>query len=396
MCAAYADQSEETVREPYTGSYVEGGPFDPPEDDPPKADPIENKTAETTAEVTPETPAEEPAPETAPEPETMPAETVAEEEAAPAEEPVAPIMPLDEYRAVLDEHFQSLRALIKYTKTKDETIQKLSKELQKYREDYSAKTFKSIATLVISYREDCRKSLVDLDTFEIAPDKAKKFVSYLCDDLEELLSNIGCEENDDEWEFNGKPLSGGREEALSFPVLFEAQPAEDEPPVIVGADLRAYLQNTVGEIQKTLADNEMLDKCLKDYCTLASVIEEDIVGLCVYPPVRKLVSLFRWLTQQQESLSARGEEDYVVCYRECLTYLVARLEDVLLCGSVMIDTSPDNVYDTRKHRLIKSIPTDNASQDRAIAKQYTECYTMNGVVIYPAKVDVYKYQAPQA
>ena len=76
-------------------------------------------------------------------------------------------IPLEEYRIILEEHFQNLKNLIKYTKTKDETIYKLSNELQKYREDYCAKTFKSIATLIISFREDCRKSLSDLNSFDL-------------------------------------------------------------------------------------------------------------------------------------------------------------------------------------------------------------------------------------
>lgn len=312
-----------------------------------------------------------------------------------AKEPEKTIdIPIDEYKVVLNEHFQNLRALIKYTKTKDETIQKLSNELQKYREDYCAKTFKSIATLLVSFREDCRKSLVDLDSFELTLEKAKKFVSFLGDDFEELLSNVGCEEDDNKWSFNGKPLTIEVVNAIKFPPLFADEDAVDDSGEVLGNDIREYLASAEAEIKRILANNEKLDKCLKDYCTLATVIENDIVSLCVYPSIRKLISLYNKTKQKIElCLSEINEENMVDSYREILTFLVSQMEDVLLSGGVKIDTTLDDLFDTRKNRLIRAIVTNDASLDRKIANKHTECYTMNDIVLYPAKVDVYKYQA---
>ncbi len=337
-----------------------------------------------------ETPAEEtPAEET-------PAEEAPAEEApakeAPAEAPQPD--PLEGFKVLLDGHFQNLRSLIKYTKTKDETIQKLSGELQKYREDYCAKSFKSIATLLISFREDCRKSLSELGSFELTLEKAKKFISFLCDDYEELLSNAGCEEDDGEWSFNGKPLSFEERSEVKFPALFAAEEISEKEVLPEGDSMEAYLADAEDKIRRILASNEKLDKCLKDYCTLSTVIEQDVVLLSIYPPVRKMVSLYGKTRQiAEQCLEEINEENMTEHYRSVLTFLVERLEDILLCGGVTVDTTVDDTFDTKKNRLIKAVITEDAALDRKIAKQYTECYLMNGAVLAPAKVDVYKYQA---
>ncbi len=307
------------------------------------------------------------------------------------------MIPLDEYKQILDEHFQNLRNLIKYTKTKDETIQKLSNELQKYREDYCAKTFKSIATLLISYREDCRHSLADIETFDLPLDKAKKYLSYLCDDFEEMLSNAGCEFDDDVWHFNGKPLKNSVA-PIHFPELFQVAPVEDDTNnVVCGDNMKEYLQNTENAIQKILSNNEMLEKCLRDYCTLSVSIESDIVMLCVYPPVKKMISLFESVKKRVDSSNEFSDDESMKnYYRDSLEYLINQIEDILLGGGVRIEATIEDLFDVKKNRLVKAIVTDDASLDRKIAKQYTECYLMNDTVIYPAKVDVYKYQATQA
>lgn len=310
----------------------------------------------------------------------------------------AELVDIEEYKTVLQTHFQKLQYLIKYTKTKDETIQKLSNELQKYREDYCAKIFKSIAILIISFREDCRKSLFDLDSFDLTFEKAKKFLSFLGDDFEELLSNVGCEESDDSWHFNGKLLSIDNATIIKFPQLFVADEAndkadDDNKAVIEGNNVKEYLDDAETKIRTILADNERLDKCLKDYCFLASAIENDVVVLCVYPPVRKLVSLYNKAKQKiDECLNELSEDNMVDSYSEMLTFLISQFEDVLLSGGVRIDTNTDDLFDTRKNRLVRAVITNDAALDRKIVRRYTECYTMNDIVIYPAKVNVYKYQ----
>lgn len=314
-----------------------------------------------------------------------------------SDKPRAEEMSIDEYKKVLDGHFQNLRALIRYTKTKDETIYKLSGELQKYREGYYTKTFKTIAALLISHREDCRKSLFDLENFDLTLDKAKKYISFLCDEYKELLSNIGCEETEGVWSFNGKPLEDAKGEVPGFPKQFEIEiekmGQEDSEIEINGNNLGEYLVKTEEAIKCMLADNEMQDKCLKEYCALSAAIENDFILLRVYPSVRKLISLFNKIKQRAEEYQENlNEETMRGAYSDCLNFLVEEIEEVLLSIDVRIDTTENEMFDAKRNRLVRAVITDDASLDRKIIKRHTECYTLDNVVIYPAKVDVYKFQ----
>ncbi len=302
---------------------------------------------------------------------------------------------IEQYKTILDAHFQNLRALIKYTKAKDESIHKLSNELQKYREDYCAKTFKSIASLLISYREDCRRSLTDMDTFELSLDRVKKYLSFLSDDYEEMLSNMGCEEEGCTWTFNGKPLNSYHGKEVVFPQLFEGElEMSDEYEPLCSDNISEYLVSVENSIKALLADNETVDKCLRDYITLSTFIDSDIVNLCVYPSIRKTIGLFLKLKHRVEDiLFDIDEENMNDNYRDALNLVINGIEDILLSGGVSIYTTVDDLFDTKKNRLVKAVVTDDPALDRKIAKQYTECYLMNDIVLYPAKVDVYKYQA---
>jgi hypothetical protein len=59
------------------------------------------------------------------------------------------------------------------------------------------------------------------------------------------------------------------------------------------------------------------------------------------------------------------------------------------CG-VLIDEYVSDNYELRKHRLLKTVPTDDPALNGRIVKRYCDLYTMGNEVIYQMKVDVYK------
>ncbi len=314
-------------------------------------------------------------------------------ETAPVQEE-KPIVSFDEYKELTNAHFQNLRSLIKYTKTKDETIFKMNGELQKYREGYCTKAFKSIATLIISYREDCRKALEDLEKYDNDVQKVQKYIYFLVDDYNELLSNAGIENDGEVWRFNGKALSFNGRRYVKFPSAFQDAPELVENEVQLDAEgLKEYLKAFEQNVKALLANNEMLDKNVNEYLKLSLAIENDVILTGFYPALKKMISVADKIAELAEATAKSvTEENKNDKYALCLNYLIDSLEDVLLIGGVSIYTTVDDVFDTRKNRLVKAIVTTDKSLDRIIAKQYTECYMMNDAVIYPAKVDVYKYQ----
>ena len=310
---------------------------------------------------------------------------------------------LEGYVAATQAHLQNLRALIKYTKTKDESIYKLSNELQKYREDYCAKTFKPIGMAIISFREDCRKSISDIEKYQYNAEKVSKYLDFLADDYFEMLSNVGIEEGDEGWLFNGSLIKQVEIESTpTFVDAFNETIVEDEtedeltPKIQNAADLLAYLNFVEDEVKTILAKNEALDKCLKAYIQFSFNVEKDLVKILVLPSVRKLVTIGEKLRKTVDDLrSDLTDDDCNRKYQQCLSDLVNSLEDVLLSGGVTIDADVRDDFDPKRDRLLKTVMTDNEDLDRKIALAHTECYVMNEKVIYPSKVDVYKF-APKA
>ena len=310
---------------------------------------------------------------------------------------------LEGYVEATQAHLQNLRALIKYTKTKDESIYKLSNELQKYREDYCAKTFKPIGMAIISFREDCRKSMGDIKKYQYDVEKVSKYLDFLADDYFEMLSNVGIEEGDDGWLFNGSLIK--QFEVENAPVLarpFQEMTTEEEgvqasiPNVKNADDLLAYLSAVENEVKAILAKNEALDKCLKAYIEFSFNVEKNLVKVLVLPAVRTLVTIGEKLRCTVDELRGNlTDEDCNQKYEQCLENLVNALEDVLLSGGVVIDADVRDDFDPKRDRLLKTIMTDDEALDRKIALAHTECYVMNEKVIYPSKVDVYKF-APKA
>ena len=192
------------------------------------------------------------------------------------------------------------------------------------------------------------------------------------------------------------------ESAPTFVNAFNETNVDDEtedeltPKIQNAADLLAYLNSVEDEVKTILAKNEALDKCLKAYIQFSFNVEKDLVKILVLPSVRKLVTIGEKLRKTVDDLrSDLTDDDCNSKYQQCLSVLVNSLEDVLLSGGVIIDADVRDDFDPKRDRLLKTVMTDNEELDRKIALAHTECYVMNEKVIYPSKVDVYKF-APKA
>lgn len=331
------------------------------------------------------------------------AEEVAAEEAqeAPAEEPVEEIAP-DVYAEAVAEaqksilaHFNALRNLIKVTKDKDDSIFKLSGQIDKYRESFTTQLFKTVANALIIYREDCRKSLREVEKFDLTQEKAAKYLKYLTMDWEEMMENLGLEE-DDEWKYNGKKLNAPVPARRAF--FAEELPLSEAeialPETVIGAEgLAAYLAACEDAMRKLLAEESVHNRTLGEYVKYASAIEEGYAQSVLYPVLRKLVSVSeRMNAEVKEEIASLTEENFAQVYAQRLVAMIDTTEEILLGCGVTIDGMYDDEYDVKKHRLLKLIPVteEEADKNRKVAFRYTECYIMNEKVIYPAKVDVYK------
>ena len=326
------------------------------------------------------------------------AEETVEEPAAAQEDKFLVEYPKEEFEALIAAHFRTVAGAVMTLRSKEESITRLSKDLQKYREGFAAKSFKAAAMAMIDLREASRKALANLDkptTF----DKICRFMEYLVDDVDDLLTEIGleCEKSTGYvWVYNGTPIFKKEVESVRYPELFELEERVLSFPK-PGESLTEYLKECEEAVLSAVTDITGYDKCIEDYVKLARAIDDGLLAAEVYPVLRALAHFApRFKADVTEARSALTEENAVEEYARLLTELIEKLEILLEIGGVEVEPVCEDIYNVKKHKIIKLIPTEDESLDRAIESVITDCYTLNSIVISPAKIFAYKYQAKKA
>jgi len=304
-----------------------------------------------------------------------------------------------ELKALLDKRYTEIATLLRYNKTKDESIQRLSAEVQKYREGFAFSALKPFINALITLREDCRKSVRDAKQFALDDEKAKKYIAYLVSDFEEMFANIGLERNGGSISINGKPLSG-----LTQPKAQSAEPSTDEqendgpPQTLICAgqiknmpELIEYLDKGEAAIRLALQDRAAVDKTIQEYIALTARIDAEHYFALAAPVSRQLYALYDSISARSQPAGGYSGDALMGLYNAVLEEAVNGIEDILTGAGVVIETL-DGVFDTQKHKLLKTIPSNEEKLDRVIVNTYTDCYSYDGKVVYQSKVDVYKFQ----
>jgi molecular chaperone GrpE (heat shock protein) len=302
-------------------------------------------------------------------------------------------------KALLDKRYTEIASLLRYNKTKDESIQRLSAELQKYRDGFAFSALKPFINALIALREDCRKSIRDANQFALDDEKTKKYIEYQISDFEEMLANIGLERNNNLISINGKPLSG-----LTQPKVLPAELSTDEQNdddfsqalICAGqiknmSDLIEYLNKSESAIRLALQDRAAVDKTIQEYIAITARTDAEHYFALAAPVSRQLYVLYDSISAKSQPVSGHSGDAHIKLYNAILKEVVSGLEVILTNAGVKIETL-DGVFDTQKHKLLKTIPTCDENLDRVIANTYTDCYTYDGKVVSQSKVDVYKFQ----
>jgi molecular chaperone GrpE (heat shock protein) len=301
-----------------------------------------------------------------------------------------------ELKALLDKRYAEIAALLRYTKTKDESIQRLSAEIQKYRDDFAFSALKPFVNALIVLREDCRKSIRDAKQFQLDEAKLKKYSEYLISDYEEMLSNIGLYRENNVISINGKPLSG-LTELQNIPSESLAVGQEDDSVFqeIISSgkinnfsELTEYLKKCDAAIQFALNNRDIIDKTIHDYISRSARTDAEYYFALLAPISRQIYSLYDSLSAKNKQTS---DSPIAALYNELLDEVVIEIGGILNEAGVEIETVTGFI-DTQKNKILKIIQTNDEKLDRIIAKSYTDCYIYCEKVIYQSKVDVYKFQ----
>jgi molecular chaperone GrpE (heat shock protein) len=302
-------------------------------------------------------------------------------------------------KALLDKRYTEIATLLRYNKTKDDSIQRLSAEIQKYREGFAFSALKPFINALISLREDCRKSKRDAEKFEPDNEKIKKYIEYLVSDFEEMLTNVGLERGDNSISLNGKPLSGITQPKTPPEAPLTDEQKDIEPSQIsLGAeqiksisDLIECLGKSEAAIRLAIQDKSAADKTIKEYIALAARTDAEHYLALAAPVARQLYKLYDLISAKSQPAGDYSGDALIELYNAVLNNVVRGIEIILTNAGMVIETL-DDVFDTQKHKILKTIPSNEEKLDRVIANTYTDCYSYDGKVVYQSKVDVYKFQ----
>lgn len=288
-------------------------------------------------------------------------------------------------------HSRNMKQTIQATKQKDANFNRAVKELQAYRDGYEKSLFKSIALSTIALRENSRKAYMEFSSVALTIDNAKKYLKYITYDFEDLLSDLGIDVDEDKIRYNGKDINNIVEKKLVAPEMVETIVDEIVPNGILTVEnVFEYLTQVENRVIELVKDNENLDRALSVYVANSELYDQGIHQVVLYPVVRKIADYYKETSKDvEELLEAINEENAQSSYLKALTKVIDRFENVLVLCGVTIDSYVSDTLDSKKHKILKTIPTEDESLSKTVAKKYTDCYIMDDKIIYQQKVDIY-------
>ena len=301
-----------------------------------------------------------------------------------------------ELKALLDKRYTEITTLLRYNKTKDESIQRLSAEIQKYREGFAFSALKPFITALITLREDCKKSIRDAEKHGLDEAKAKKFIDFLVSGIEEMISNLGLEREGDSITINGKPLFG-LSEPRKLPEKIIPEENKDDFSVLDNVkitnlpELFEYLNKNEKAIRLALNERSVVDKTIAEYITLSARTDAEHYFALVAPIAHAIYGLYDIIYKNSKTISGLSSDDIIKLYDKMLCSIVKRTDEILTSAGIIIEPF-EGVFNGQIHKLLRTIPTNDEKLDRTIANTYTDCYAFDEKVIYQSKVDVYKFQ----
>ncbi len=334
-------------------------------------------------------------------PETAEAATEATVAEAPVAEAVKVMLSPEDFEALKNgfkSYYDALLRAVKFAKQKDLTIAKITKELQKYREGFGKSLVKPIAISLISFFEDNRKTAREIEKYAKDKDSVLKYLDYTLSDMESILELYDIAYEDGEFTVKGKPLMLTDEYAE--PVMPEITVPEEKADETVAFEseecsLAAALEfMKIGQarVEAAIADTAYLDANIESYTAVASTVDKNYTLAIMTPIYRKTAELYLLVKSQLEDAEARiTDETYGEIYKDALDAIITATSDLLTYIGVEILEVIGDEYDPKTSKILKVIATDNPELDKKVAERHSECYSLDGAIIQPSRVSVYKF-----
>ncbi len=348
-----------------------------------------------------------------------------EEKAAEQAVSQSPAVTAEQLSRMFAGYADNVRRQILALRSKDKIVSNLTAEVEKYRDDFVFRLLKPFCVGLISYLEDCKKTLRSLDSYVKDVPTVLKYASYVRDDLYDLLANEGVELEGTEFIYRGKPLFGQRAiapqhvapakaeevpaesaempvEAAEVPLETAELPAEGTPaeaeiaaaeePADPTEEMLRIARENSEKLIAILAEREERDKVLLSYEEKLGSIEEDYSDAILLPYLRKLARAYADVSQAVDEIKEEiTEENMREEYASVISLAIEAAQLLLDTAGVIIAEDVGDTYDIKTNRLMKMVPTEDETFDKKVAFRYTAAYLYEGKLLYPSRVDVYKY-----
>ena len=295
-------------------------------------------------------------------------------------------------------YYDALLRTVKATKEKDATIAKITKELQKHREGYAKGLKKPIAVSIISFREDSEKTLREIENYAKDKESVLKYLDYIIADIQAIMELYDIEETADGFTVKGKPIEDYDE--LTIPELPDAAQIPDTVMPAYTSELSSleaaleFMKMGQASVEAAVKNNSVLDSNLDKYVDILSTLDKYNSIMLLMPIYRGIVNLYnRARVTVDCAREALGDDtwSYTDAYRLVLKNVSEYAYELLLfLGVSVIDDISDD-FDMKTSKILNVVNTDKPELDKKVCTRYTSCYQLDGTVLYPSKVSVYKF-----
>lgn len=303
----------------------------------------------------------------------------------------------EQFKATAMACYENLIKMIRIVKVKDENLAKLTAEVQMYREGFALKLVKPVLVALISMREDYKNTCAKVEQFAKSVESVVNYSKYVVADFEDLLLNQGLESDGEIFKMGGKPLAELEERTVHFDVpkpseQQELAPLPELPAEPSFASLIEIIKCVEWNVISAIRNSAAIDETLSAYVALAASYEDNYADALLLPLYKKTAAVHSNIKGVVEAIEQTITEDNKAeVYKNILEEAIEQIDKLLVAYGVDIISIDENGYDMRRCKIVKVILTDDENKDKKVAKCNSDCYEYDGKLLYPSKVEVYKY-----
>lgn len=133
-------------------------------------------------------------------------------------------------------------------------------------------------------------------------------------------------------------------------------------------------------------------RALADYHNLAKQTAEEKAGLVKYANEQLILEMLPVYDNLKTSINFSDQSVQGNGWAEGIKYVIKQFREVLENNGVKEIKTEGSKFDHNKMEAVEQEETDDELKDEVVARELKPGYEMNGKIVHPARVAVYKYK----